>query len=41
MYHQFRRIIMKEEDLRLEDMMIVMARRKRKLKTMTMTMTIS
>jgi len=41
MYHQFRRIIMKEEGLRLEDMMIVMARRKRKLKTMTMTTTIS
>lgn len=41
MYHQFRRIVLKEEGLRLEDTMIVTARRKRRLKTMTMTTTIS
>jgi len=40
-YHQFKRIIMKEKGLRLEGVMIMTARRKRRLKTMTMTTTIS
>jgi len=40
-YHQFKRLIIKEKGLRLEHMMIMTVRRKRSLKTMTMTTTSS
>ena len=41
MYHQLKRIIVKEKGLRLEDMMVMTTRRKRRMKTMTMTMILS